>query len=174
MLPANASPTCASAAISPVPTDPNSFTTGYAPVSSASQSAVTTVGRSPAPPARSWLARTASIARTCRAGSSSPMAPAWLRRSRRPCPAADAVGTSSFRLAPTPVERPYTRPLAAICRAASQDSSTRFIASVPGTGRAAPSASRTTSATPVLQPSSTTRPAVTPLGTSTFRDDIER
>lgn len=92
--------------MSPVPTEPNSLTTGYAPLSSASHSAVTTVGRSPAPPARSWFARTASIARTCRAGSSSPMAPAWLRSRRRPWPAAASEGTSSFRFAPTPVERP--------------------------------------------------------------------
>lgn len=92
--------------MSPVPTEPNSFTTGWAPLSSASHSAVTTVGRSPAPPARSWLARTATMARTSRAGSSSPMAPAWLRSSLSPCSAAASVGTSSFRLAPTPVERP--------------------------------------------------------------------
>ncbi len=144
------------------------------PASSASHSAVTTEGRRPAPPARSWFARTASIARTSRAGSSAPTAPAWLRSRRRPCSAAASVGTSSFRLAPTPVERPYTLPVAAICRAASQDSSTHFIASVPGTGRAAPSARRTTSAIPVLWPSSTTRPGVPAPDVSTSWYDAQR
>ena len=111
------------------------------------------------------------MARTSRAGSLSPIAPAWLRRSRSPWPAAASVGTDSPRLAPTPVERPYTRPEAASSRATFQVCSTRFIASVPGTGRAAPSARRTTSATGRLCPSSTTMD-VPPVDGSSMWDDI--
>ena len=62
-------------------------------------------------------------------------------------------------------------------RAASQTSSTRFIASVPGTGCAAPSARRTTSSTPRPTPSRTTRPVEAAAGQRSAtcprsRDDI--
>lgn len=155
--PMTVSPVCARAVRSPVPTAPYSVTAGWTRSRSASTSACAIAGCSPEPPASTWLARTASIARTWRAGSRAPTPPAWLRSSRRSWPARSASLRNTIRLAPTPVSRPYIRPAAASRCAVCQERSALATAAGGTVGSASPSASRATAPASRPAPSSTTK-----------------
>lgn len=152
--PAMARPSSASGPRSPVPTEPCSCTCGWAAVFSAVTIASAMAGCRPEPPRSTWFNRTASIARTSRSGTGSPIAPAWLRSSRIPCSAES--GTGSPQLLPTPVVRPYTG--CASSRAASQPRRRRSVP--PSATCAVPSAMRRRSAVDsAVSPRTTVRAA---------------